>query len=470
MTTQTAPRDWGKICVTTRLEKQVEAEFVASWTGLLMAGLRKGDAVRLTRGKVAHVAQNENVRAFLLETECDTFLSLDSDADFPSDFLERFRMYAPGWEFDLFQAFHLRRAWPPEAIWLTYNKAGDFIEQQLLLGRGEMELGLVGTHCALIRREVFVKIYETHGKPQGIPLEEFEWFTYPRHKQMSDEAQFSHEARQLGFRLGGTTEVRLDHITRRSIGWNEYQEHLTHTHAHARADYYLKLSQMVADFTGEPVDVVQAKALEGSKNVRDAWEKAKPHTAEEARRFYGDKDNGYLYDLLAWNWGEVYWKIIAGLDKYHGKTALVVGAGLGTEVERLKTDNTVLIYELEGILTKFLEERFSCPVGKITQNKTGGSIAIFEHQPFKELAWPGYKFSFDLIVAIDTLEHIHPDEIESTLRALDDLLAPGGVLYVHNNFGEQDKYPMHYDHTAIFEAWLKAGKYERISQYEYRKP
>jgi len=115
-------KGWGKICITTRLEKQVEAEFVASWTGLLMQGLRKGDAVRLTRGKVAHVAQNENARAFLLETDCDTFLSLDSDADFEPGFLETLRNYEPGYVYDLFQAFHLRRTWPPEAIWLASSR------------------------------------------------------------------------------------------------------------------------------------------------------------------------------------------------------------------------------------------------------------------------------------------------------------------------------------------------------------
>lgn len=471
MTTPTPPKDWGKICVTTRLEKQVEAEFVASWTGLLLQGLRRGDTVRLTRGKVAHVAQNENVRAFLLETDCDTYLSLDSDADFQPGFLEQFRTYQPGWQYDAFQAFHLRRAWPPEAIALAKNPHIEgALEQQLLLGRGEMELGLVGTHCALIRREVFIAIYEKLGKPHGIPLEEFEWFTYPRHKAMSDEAQFAHEARALGFRLGGTTEVRVNHLTRRSIGWDEYQEYLEQTHARERADYYLQLSQMVADFTGEPVDVVRAKALDGSANVKEAWARYNPQTPEEVRAFYGHKDNGYLYDLLAWNWSETYWKIIEGLDKYHGKNVLVIGTGLGTEVERLRENNSVKIVELPGVLRTFILNRFRLEEYTIIQNGKGGSVAMLPDWELKEIAWPGYGYCFDLIVCLDTLEHIHPEEIDDTLTALNALLTPGVILYVHNNWQQQDLYPMHFDHAAKFEQWLTDHRFERIGEYEYRKP
>lgn len=447
---------WGKICVTTRLEKQVDPEFFASWTGLLMQGLRKGDNVRLTRGKVAHVAQNENVRAFLLETDCDTFLSLDSDADFEPGFLETFRTYTPGYDFDLFQAFHLRRAWPPEAIWLAHNPHLDgALEQQMILGRGEQELGLVGTHCALVRREVFLAIYEKLGQPNNIPLTEFEWFTYPRHKQMSDEAQFSHEARALGFRLGGTTEIRINHLAHRSIGWDDYQEYLDHTQARARGAYYHELVKLVAEFTGETEQAVMAKVLLGNENVKQAWEREKPTTPDEVRAFYGKADNGYLYDLISWNWNELYWKIIAGLDQYQNKRVLVIGAGLGTEVERLKANNEVLAFEVKGVLRKFLDWRFS-------------GVAMEASRVFSINRW--YEGYFDLVVCIDTLEHIHPAEIDETLQAISDLLTPGGVFYCHNNFEQQDLYPMHFDHAEKFAQWVSDNGMERMNDYEYRKP
>jgi cyclopropane fatty-acyl-phospholipid synthase-like methyltransferase len=76
---------------------------------------------------------------------------------------------------------------------------------------------------------------------------------------------------------------------------------------------------------------------------------------------------------------------------------------------------------------------------------------------------------FDIIVAIDTLEHIHPAEIDETLDAIGALLKPGGVLYAHNNWGEQEKYPMHHDHSDTFKRWLVESGMEEIGNLQWRK-
>ena len=277
---------------------------------------------------------------------------------------------------------------------------------------------------------------------------------------MSDEAQLAHEARELGFLLGGTTDIRIGHITRKSVGWDDYQQMLQETDAHARADYYLELSQMVADFTGEPVETVRAKALVGNENVKTAWERTNPQNAIETRAFYGNPDNGYLYDLLHWNWDAFYWRIIRPLKQYHDKRVLVIGAGLGTEAEFLKAGNTVHIFELPGILRNFCNWRF----GK------DEAVYIFDRPNLGSLwAWH-YDADYDLIVCIDTLEHIHPDEIQDALHTIDKLLAPGGIFYCHNNWKDRALYPMHFDHSAVFEQWLTDNGMERIGNYEYRKP
>ena len=83
--------DWGRILVSTRLEKQISTRFFQSWSQLIKHGLRQGDGFLSIAGKVAHRAQNDVVRHFLLHTECDTLLTLDSDADVAPDFLEKFR-------------------------------------------------------------------------------------------------------------------------------------------------------------------------------------------------------------------------------------------------------------------------------------------------------------------------------------------------------------------------------------------
>lgn len=446
-----ASKDWGKIFISTRLEKQVEPDFFTSWTGLMLRGKRKGDVVYMTRGKVAHVAQNDNVRAFLVGSDCETFLSLDSDATFDPDFLNRFRDYEPGWQYDALQAFYTRRGEPLEAIWMLYNPLNNTTESGLVLSEGEQELGLIGTHCALFRREIFEQIYRIYGEAQGIPFNRFEWFTYPRHEEMSDESQLAHEARELGFRLGGTTAIKVGHVGRQIVGWNEYQEHLTKTNARERAEYYLELRQMVADFTGETVEEVHTKALQGSGNVKTAWEKANPQTPDEVRAFYGQADNGYLYDLLAWNWGEVYWKIAAPLREYRDKRVLVIGAGLGTEVEWLTNNNFVVVYEIDGILKEFMRLRFE-------HNYRVDFLDSFD-----------LVFEPNLIVCVDTLEHIHPNEVENILSVISELLSDDGIFYCHNNFKQQHDYPMHYDHSVIFEQWLQDNELEQTGAYTYQR-
>jgi cyclopropane fatty-acyl-phospholipid synthase-like methyltransferase len=61
---------------------------------------------------------------------------------------------------------------------------------------------------------------------------------------------------------------------------------------------------------------------------------------------------------------------------------------------------------------------------------------------------------YDLIVALDVIEHLHPDEFEHTLDTLLRATAPGGRWYVHLNFGDFDTYPMHFDHRERWQSWL----------------
>ena len=444
------PRSWGKICLGTRLEKQVEADFVLTWTGLLLSGLRKGDAVRTERGKVAHVSANSIIRAFLTDTKCDSLLFLDSDAEVEPNFISQLRDYQPGWAYDALQAFHVRRNNPSEAIW--YTRDGDGLIQCLVINEGVMDVGLIGTHAAIFRREVFTGIYEAYGK--GIDFEDFQWFCYPRHQRKSDEATLSLEAGDLGFRLGATTDIRAGHISKAALGWTEYQEFLAKTHARERAKYYERLAGLVAEFTGEERRAVEAKAMLGSKNVLDGWDKHQPKDAEQVRAFYGARDNGYLYDLLAWNWSDPYWQILQPLRKVEGMRVLVIGAGLGSEAEVLVDKNQVDVFELPGTLKEFCKSRLDERVNFLDGDRLEQGNGL--HQ-------------YDLIVAIDTIEHVHPDELDGFLDAVALSLAPGGSLYAHNNFGQEDLYPMHFDHAERFKTWLEKNGMENVSGYEYRK-
>ena len=442
-------KPWGKIAVGTRLEKQVEADFVIAWTSLIMRGLKKGDAVLMERGKPAHQAANGLIRQFL-KSGCDTLWFLDSDADVGWDFLNQFRAHEPGWEFDALQAFYARRGWPPEAIWFKQSEDGQNL-QCMVTGEGTEAVSMIGTHCAMFRREIFEKIYQVHGA--DIDLEDFEWFCYPRHEKKSDETQLSIEAIELGYKLGATTAVKAGHISKVVTGWETYQEYLDMSGTKERTNKLVELAQLVAGFTGEALDTVIAKAAEGPKIVSKAWERV-PAGADATRLFYGGSE--YLYDLANWNVTPLYQSILsnlAGLGLVNHR-CLIIGGGLGNEALQLNLDNDVDVFELPGKLREFLQYRF-----------TDGSVTILEGDTLQA----AIRGPYDLIVAIDVIEHVHPDEIQNFLDTILCNMGTHATLFVHNTFDKQSAYPMHYNHTEIWEKWLKKHKLEKVGPYEYRK-
>lgn len=443
-------RDWGKILVSTRLEKTVSAHFFQVWETLLQRGLRPGDGALSVRGHVAHKAQNQIVRKFLLETDCDTLLTLDSDADVPADFVEQFRSYEPGWEYDILQAFYVRRGWPPRAIWMKRNALGAMAEWFVTEGDRTEEVDLAGTHACLFRREVFERVLgdASPGK--------FEWFYYPRHSEESEDGAFSIEAQRHGFRIGATSAIRAGHISEITVNWDTYQDYLETTGRSELLQRFDFLARKVAALTGESPDIVSAKAIRSSENVREAWEHYMPQDAAAERAFYGAADNGYLYDLLWWNCQPFYERLVAPLHEIHGKRVLVIGAGLGTEADILSLHNQVAAFELPGILHEFLRRRFG-----------SGAVELISAPTLAEgLAGRG---PFDLIVAIDTIEHIHPDELAQALDALAGVLDEHGQIYAHNNFGQRDIYPMHHDHSAAWAAWTAAQGLHREGDCPWRR-
>lgn len=434
---------WGKILVSTRLEKMVSAKFFQVWEKILQRGLRPGDGALSTRGMVAHKAQNEIVRRFLTETDCDSLLTLDSDADVPPEFIEQFRSHAEGYAYDILQAFYIRRGWPPRAIWMKRNALGEMAEWFVTDPDKTEEVDLAGTHACLIRRSVFERMLGD-GDPKT-----FEWFYYPRHSGESEDGAFSHEAQKLGFRIGATSAVRAGHISEITIDWNTYQDYLDTTGRRVLLERFDHLAHTIAEFTGMDIARVTALAMRASANVREAWDYYRPQGAAQERAFCGAEDNGYLFDLLWWNCQPLYQEIVSPLAEYSGQRVLVIGGGLGTEAALLGEQNSVDCFELPGTLFQFLCGRFDDHAG----------VTVISAPTVAEAL--RYRGPYDLIVAIDTLEHIHPDELPEALDALASVLSPDGAIYAHNNWGQQNAYPMHHDHGAAWAIWTDAQRLTR---------
>jgi len=401
------------------------------------------------------VAANDLVRRFL-QGNCDTLFFLDSDADIPPDFLGRMRDFEPGMEYDALQAFYTSRRWPPEAIWFHDDPLGGDQRCMVVDGALTEPVSLVGLHATLVRREVFQAML---AEQPDIPINEFDWFYYPRHRKGTEDTAFSKEARRLGFRLGATSTIRAAHVGRVSLDWGAYQEYLELSGTRSRQELFEDLCGQVAGFTGEGVEIVRAKALRGSENVRQPYSQANPEGPDALRAFYGSPASGYLYDLIAWNASGGYRRLLEPLAGVKGSRVLVVGAGLGEEVRALAGRNQVDVFELPGALKEFCRGRF----------QEAQNVCILDGASLMEALNTRGPAWYDLAVAIDVLEHIHPDEFDRAMDALAASLHPGGVLYAHNNFGEQDKYPMHFDNQVLFDAWLVRHNFSKESEMTWRK-
>lgn len=442
---------WGRVMVGTRLEKQVTARFVENWSHLLMTGLRPGDGATVVRGMVAHKAANELVR-HLLASDADSILFLDSDAQFTPDIVRQMCAYEPGQQYDVLQAWYPRRGWPPRAIWMRRNALGDMMEYFTTDPDMHEPVDLCGLHACLVRRQVYEAMLGDADPAQH------EWYYYPRHKNDSEDGAFSADALAAGFKLGATTHVKTGHISEIVTDWTSYMQYLHYSGRLPLIERYRVLAEQVADFTGESAEVVVAKAARASQNVREVWQQQQPCLPAEVRAFYGDHENGYLYDLLEWNCSPMYQQLLNAIAQWQRSDCLVIGAGLGLEAEVLASlGNRVDVFDLPGILRTFAEKRLA---------QLGHDVHFWQQHTLPEV--PG-SARYDLVVALDVLEHVHPDELQRTLDAIDRLLRPGGALYAHNNWGQQDIYPMHYDHSAPFSEWARQAGLAQVAENHWRK-
>lgn len=444
--------DWGRIMISTRLAKQVSSSFFNVWMELVTKGLRPGDSATTVKQMLAHHAQNALVRRFLA-SDCDTLLTLDSDADVAPAFLETFRAFEAGWEYDLLQAFYTRRGWPPEALWLKRDVLGKLSKCHVFEGKdGDPVTGdvdVAGTHACLIRRGVFETLLGD-GDPDT-----FEWFYYERGDPASEDAIFSRDALAAGFRIGATTAVKAGHLHEVSAGWEIYQQYIAANGIPQMLERRTELAERIAAFTGVPAGEVIARAKNGTAMTRDAWERAQPQTAGETRAFYGASDNGYLYDLLAWNCSPLYERIIAPLRQMQEQHVLVVGAGLGSEIEALLPDNAVDAFELPGVLCDYLV--WCLPANASVVNLLAGDT-------LDEAISHKHDGAYDVAVLIDVIEHIHPDEFDATM---DVLARTCRAFHIHNNFGQQDSMPMHFDHSERFAVWLERHGIMQTGPFTY---
>ncbi|MQY80657.1 MAG: methyltransferase domain-containing protein [Dehalococcoidia bacterium] len=165
----------------------------------------------------------------------------------------------------------------------------------------------------------------------------------------------------------------------------------------------------------------------------EEWKKAAPSNPEEVENFYRKTDK-YLCDLILWNHTEEFHRRSQPLMYYRNKRILEIGAGNGSLCIALAMNgNEVTYYDINEKLFVFAAQRFADRL-----------------LPIKMIKDLKGERDYDIVVAIDTLEHIHPDALPKFLKDISHCLRDGGFLYHRSQFTQQEGlFPMHYDHSKI---------------------
>lgn len=516
MTKEREPgKDWGKIMVATRYQPQLPAWTCESLIGLVEFGLhnakpelvdyvakleellsaygiarpprpdallRQGDRRDIVHSKTMHKAANMLTRAFL-ETDCDSLGFIDSDAVFGTAALEELRSDPEGWEYDVLQAFTVKRGWPPEPMFLTEMAVQPESEERLrglhLVTNLPIDpdhiypVAAASLHFTLIRRWVLEAMLEAEG-----PRFTY-WFEYSRDN--GEDITFSANARKVGARLGMTTRLKVGHVSDVVTGWGSMVDYYDRLFAYQEGEplaslqrlqgYYeaqRDLAALVAEYTGEDPETVFQKSCSGGWAVADQWRVKQPQSADAVRDFYGTTP-AYFYDLVKWNTTPLFQKLLGQLAGVSGERILEIGGGIGTMTEFLATHgNRIDYYDVPGVLRDFaawrfqrLEPYFDSLVAKNGDDTPYRPIQLIER-------WE--EGVYDRVIAIDVLEHIHPEEIERMLAGIAFALKPGGLLFAHNNWSQQEgAYPFHFDHSDAWAKFLDAHGFQALDAFTWRK-
>jgi len=177
-----------------------------------------------------------------------------------------------------------------------------------------------------------------------------------------------------------------------------------------------------------------------TKEAADKWRKESPKTPKEVEEFYKNAEH-YLYELVSWNCvSPVYQEWNRPLLNNHGKKILELGGGIGTLCIQLAyAGNEVTYCDISPRLRDFVKQR--------VEERGLKNITIID-------TLKGQK-DFDIVVANDFFEHIHPDILPKMLKEISSCLKDQGFVYHRSNFKQQDVFPMHYDHSENFPNWAK---------------
>ena len=322
------------------------------------------------------------------------------------------------------------------------------------IGEPLIECDAVATGCIVIHRSVIEDM------PQPI-------FEYRVHGN-SEDLVFCKEAKERGWSIYCDMSTICGHFHWVPMGQAQFR--MNYVNAGLDETSYTKRD--ASKWYGKFFKISPKKAVKliekgSAAEVGKIWTARfgdRQPSEEEVKEFYRDPEIGkaYIMELLHWNFDYGFNKFRQQLVSIRDMNVIEIGGGIGTvSLQLLLQGNNVLSVEVNSMLRDFIDLRYNQLVdASLWGIPTQLSVVSDE---WKQNCEPN---SFDMGVAIDVFEHLPVSELTETIETLGRIIKKEGRLVYHNNFQQQDLYPMHFDHSEIFSGLLEKNGFVILSDME----
>lgn len=467
-------------------------DFEASLDALVA---NRGDinVIGIHRARGHRVDRNRDkiVKAFFANpSKPDYLLFLDSDMTFPENIIERL----VGWNLPIIGGLYFHRKlnfpfvfkevgkkedeWGRKIFYHEYmfDEVYDFLNS-VDLPRRDLAVAIdapgrllhadaIGTGAMLIRRDVLERM-------------DGPWFEYS-HGAESEDLTFCRKARGLGFQIHADLGTICGHVRMTAGGYSQFLDaykarglQATNYDFHGGINMLAHCLDIPNEEAGELITKYHPRIL------ADHYHKMVDAEAEADNElrdidFYTSHETGELYipELIRWNASPTFGYFREQLMSVEGAKVLEIGSGIGSIAIQLAAQECdVDAFEANAELIKFSKRRLEWLEDK--EKFMGRKGKIEWHGAFKPgRVLPATPGAYDLVVALDVLEHMDLDTLKKVVEYISMYLKVGGRLFAHAAWGDhttEGVHPFHYDHSSAWPELLKANGLFKISDLWYVK-
>ncbi len=293
------------------------------------------------------------------------------------------------------------------------------------------------------------------------------WFEY-KAGGISEDLAFCADAKEIyGFPIYCDLSTISGHYNWVAMGQSQFRMRYEHRGMDLSSYTKREAAGMWADAFGvseeEAIKEIEAGSGAMVGTLWNKYFKKKAPTAIQEDAFYRSDEAGkaYIMELLHWNYSPDFQRLRQTLVQLRHKNIIEVGAGIGTvSLQLIAQMNDVVAIEPNALLRAFIVMRYTAMAAAVETDI--GGLDILDTN-FYDNAKRG---SFQVAVAFDVFEHMPLSTLRRTVRALRNLLAPGGHLVYHATWKLQELYPMHHDHSAVWPSILADNDFSPVSEME----